>query len=244
MKQNIYDNPEFFDAYLQMRKHETGLNKVLEEPATYSLLPSLDSKFIVDLGCGFGNFCRYASSKGAKSVIGVDISKKMLQEAQNMTGDTRITYVNSPIEEFGVEPQTVDIVLSSLTLHYVENLDELLKEVFAWLSPRGQFIFSVEHPMTTALMSGWHKNKEGEKVFWPVDNYSKEGERVSHWFVDGVIKYHRTIETYINSLIDNGFTIKRVLEPEAAVHFMSHRPELAEESRRPPFLVVSSQKII
>jgi SAM-dependent methyltransferase len=209
MKQNIYDNPEFFDTYLQLRKHETCLNKVLEEPAINSLLPSLDSKSVVDLGCGFGRFCRHASSKGAKSVIGVGISKKMLQEARNMTGDTQITCVNSPIEKFDIEPQTADIVLSSLALHYVENLDGLLK-----------------------------------KVFWPVDNYRKEGKRVCHWIVDGVIKYHRTMETYINSLIDSGFTIKRILEPEAAAEFMSCRPELAEKSRRPPFLVISSQKII
>ena len=130
MKQNIYDNPEFFEGYLQLRKHEACVNNVLEEPATYSLLPSLDSKSIVDIGCGFGNFCRYAKSKGAKSIVGIDISKKMLQQAKNMTDDTLITYVNSPIEEFDIESQTVDIVLSSLTLHYVENLDGLLKKVF------------------------------------------------------------------------------------------------------------------
>ena len=59
-----------------------------------------------------------------------------------------------------------------------------------------------------------------------------------------VVKPLKTTETYINSLIDNGFTIKRVLEPEVAAEFMSHKPELAEESRRPPFLVISSEKIM
>lgn len=163
MKQNIYDNPEFFEGYLQLRKNEAGLNKVLEEPATYSLFPSLDSKSVVDLGCGFGNFCRYAVSKGAKSIVGVEISKKMLRQVKKMTDDSLITYVNSPIEDFEVEPKTVDLVVSSLTLHYVENLDGLLNKVFTWLANKGQFVFSVEHPMTTALMKGWHKNKEGEK---------------------------------------------------------------------------------
>jgi len=244
MKQNIYDNPEFFEGYQQLRKHESGLNKVLEEPATYSLLPSLDSKSIVDLGCGFGNFCRYARSRGATRVIGVDISKKMLRQAKEETDDSCVIYVNSPIEEFDIEPQMVDLVLSSLSIHYVKDIDELFKKVHIWLSLGGRFIFSVEHPILTALSDGWHKDKDGKKIFWPVDNYKKEGERVSRWFVDGVVKYHRTVETYINSLIDNGFTIKRVLEPEAAAEFMSHRPDLAEESRRPPFLVVSSQKIV
>jgi hypothetical protein len=46
-----------------------------------------------------------------------------------------------------------------------------------------------------------------------VDNYRPEGERRTKWFIDGVVKYHRTIETYVNGLIATGFTLRRLLEP-------------------------------
>ncbi len=73
-----------------------------------------------------------------------------------------------------------------------------------------------------------------------MDDYSFEGKRVGNWIVDGVVKYHRTLETYINSLIDNGFRIVRVTEPGVAEEYMNLRPDFRDESRRPPFLFVKA----
>ena len=60
--------------------------------------------------------------------------------------------------------------------------------------------------------------------------------------IDGVIKYHRTIETYINELVDSGFSIKRLLEPGPTGDVLTERPELSEHMRRPPILVISGTK--
>ena len=77
-----------------------------------------------------------------------------------------------------------------------------------------------------------------------MDRYHDESERCYTWFVDNVQKYHRTVATYLNTLTDNGLTIRRVLEPEAQPEFLAERPGLADESRRPPLMaVVSAQKL-
>ena len=65
MKQNIYDDPKFFEGYSQMRRHESGLNMAVDQPAMRSLLPPLTNKRVLDLGCGFGKMCRYAIEQGA-----------------------------------------------------------------------------------------------------------------------------------------------------------------------------------
>ncbi|MBN1188963.1 MAG: hypothetical protein JXA46_04360 [Dehalococcoidales bacterium] len=39
MKQNIYDNPDFFKGYCDLRTRQAGLNEVLEQPAVFSILP-------------------------------------------------------------------------------------------------------------------------------------------------------------------------------------------------------------
>ena len=65
MKQNIYDDPKFFAGYSQMRRHESGLNMAVDQPAMRSLLPPLTNKRVLDLGCGFGKMCRYAIEQGA-----------------------------------------------------------------------------------------------------------------------------------------------------------------------------------
>lgn len=110
------------------------------------------------------------------------------------------------------------------------------------LTEGGSFIFSVEHPICTSLLKGWCSSDDGTKKHWPVDDYKKENIRKSHWFVDDVIKYHRTIETYINELIDSGFSIKRCLEPGPTKNSMTERRELYEHLRRPPILVLAGTK--
>jgi len=89
MKQNIYDDPKFFDGYSKLRRHESGLNMAVDQPAIRSLLPPLAGQRVLDLGCGFGKLCRYAIEQGAASVVGVDISTRMLEKARNDTADPR-----------------------------------------------------------------------------------------------------------------------------------------------------------
>ncbi len=241
MKQNIYDDPRFFEGYSKLRRHESGLNMAVDQPAMRSLLPPLAAKRVLDLGCGFGKMCRYAIDSGAATVVGIDISAKMLAKARSDTPDQRITYVRSALEDLSFAPASFDVVVSSLAFHYVERFDSICANVKSWLVAGGAFVFSVEHPMVTAFPVGAYLKGKGEKEHWPIDNYKLEGIRHTQWFIDDVIKYHRSIETYVNTLIDNGFAIVRLLEPEATAAAIRERPELREESRRPTFMMISAR---
>ena len=64
MAQNIYDRPEFVE----------GLDGAPEWPALRAMLPDVDGLRVVDLGCGFGWFCRWARAHGASEVLGLDLS--------------------------------------------------------------------------------------------------------------------------------------------------------------------------
>jgi 2-polyprenyl-3-methyl-5-hydroxy-6-metoxy-1,4-benzoquinol methylase len=65
MTQNIYDNPDFFEGYSQLSRSVRGLAGAPEWPALRTLLPDLHNLRVVDLGCGFGWFCRWARENGA-----------------------------------------------------------------------------------------------------------------------------------------------------------------------------------
>lgn len=97
MKQNKYDNTNFFSAYGQMSRSIKGLEGAGEWHMFKELLPDLKDKNILDLGCGFGWHCRYAREQQANSVIGVDISENMLKKAREMTKDPLISYIQLPI---------------------------------------------------------------------------------------------------------------------------------------------------
>ena len=49
------------------------------------VLPDFKDKRVLDLGCGYGWHCIYAAEKGASSVVGIDISRKMLEVAKGKT---------------------------------------------------------------------------------------------------------------------------------------------------------------
>lgn len=238
--QNIFDDPVFFEQYRQLRENDSGLNGLLELPALYSLLPQLEGLSILDLGCGFGDFARYARQHGAASVLAIDVSEKMLALAREKTSDEHIEYRQLAIEQFAPPEQRFDLVISSLALHYIENFAALCKGVFASLKPGGQFIFSVEHPMCTAFQVGWVPYEDGN--VWPVDRYQEQTLRHTTWFVDDVQKYHRTVETYVNTLLDAGFALTRLLEPKPRDEAVALRPDLANQCRRPPFLLLRAVK--
>ena len=50
-----------------------------------------------------------------------------------------------------------------------------------------------------------------------MDHYRDEGERRTHWFIDGVVKYHRTVETYVNVLLAAGLVLARLEQPETSM---------------------------
>jgi len=209
MKQNIYDNPIFYQSYINLREEGKGLNDVLEIPAFRSLLPDLHNKKVLDLGCGFGESCKWYVANGAECVVGVDISDNMITRARHEFKDNRIGYVNQSIEDIELKPNHFDLVLSSLAFHYVANFTELVKRIYSFIRPGGTLIFSQEHPVATAkrVSDGWVKDQNGKKVHWILDDYADEGIREQCWFIDGVIKYHRTLSTIINTLIQTGFQI-------------------------------------
>lgn len=91
-------------------------------------------------------------------------------------------------------------------------------------------------------MDNWVKDNEGIKLHWALDNYQEEGKREEHWYINGVIKYHRTISTLINTLINNGFVLEKIIEPQSIPTGLEQMPKLINESRRPSFIFIKTRK--
>jgi SAM-dependent methyltransferase len=242
MPQNIYDEPGFFAAYSRLDRSVEGLAGMPEWPALRAMLPDLCGRKVVDLGCGFGWFCRWARQQGAARVLGIDLSEKMLARACSATSDAAITYMRADIERLALPDAAFDLAYSSLALHYIEDIAALFATVHCALMPGGHLVFSTEHPVYTApLHPGWSIDASGRKT-WPVDRYLVEGRRTTDWLAKGVVKYHRTIGTTLNHLIRGGFAISQVEEFCPTEAQIAAKPELAEERERPMFLLVAARQ--
>lgn len=242
MAQNIYDQPEFFSGYSQMRRSIEGLDGAAEWPAVRAVLPDLTGKRIVDLGCGFGWFARYVRQQGAASVLALDISQKMIARAKADTADAAITYEIADLDRLTLPDGAFDFAYSSLALHYIEEFGGLVETVYRALVPGSRFVFTVEHPIFMAPRNAtWARDAAGHRI-WPLDGYSVEGARTTDWLAKGVVKQHRTLGTTLNTLIAAGFSIRHVEEWRPDATDLAQHPEWAEELDRPMFLLVAVER--
>lgn len=243
MTQNIYDNEAFFQAYGQMPRSVDGLAGAPEWPNLRAMLPQIAGSRVLDLGCGYGWFCRWARENGAAQVLGVDMSERMLARARSATNDPAILYTRGNLECYDPPATGFDLIYSSLALHYIADLGRLLASVHRALVPGGALVFSVEHPILLGPTDpGWNVDSSGRKT-WRLDSYLDEGVRSVDWLVKGVIKHHRTIATYLNMLLAAGFTLTHVEEWGPTTEQIAANPDWADQRQRPPFLLVSARRL-
>ncbi|KAF5635787.1 methyltransferase type 11 [Fusarium sp. NRRL 52700] len=156
----VYDNDVFFAEYSAMDRSMKGLDGVPEWPQYQALLPKLHGLNVLDLGCGMGWFSRWAVELGAKSSLGLDNSHNMLARAKKMTNHDDISYEHVNLDQisFGEDMRNkYDLVHSSLVLHYLVNLDDLVKQIHNALCP-GELSHSVSniqftHPPMVKIVS-------------------------------------------------------------------------------------------
>ena len=88
----------------------------------------------------------------------------------------------------------------------------------------------------------YYYDENGKPLHFPVDNYYYEGKRNAVFLGEPVIKYHRTLTTYISTLIKKGFAIMDVQEPQPPEEMLVTVPGMRDEMRRPMMLIVSARK--
>ena len=146
------------------------------------------------------------------------------------------------MEDLQFPPETFDIVLSSLAFHYVKDFGPLAENIARWLKKGGHLVFSVEHPVfTSSGPQDWYYDETGEILHFPVDNYYYEGPRKAIFLGEPVVKYHRTLTTYLNTLLQNGLTLQHIIEPQPPAEMMDI-PGMKDEMRRLMMLLVSAMK--
>lgn len=242
MAQNIYDDPAFFAGYSQLPRQRRGLDGAPEWPALRALLPDVAGKRVADLGCGFGWAARWFREQGAASVVGFDLSRNMLARARADTEDDAIDYRLADLDTLDLPAAAFDLVHGALAFHYARDFGRLIRVIHRALAPGGSLVFTIEHPIfMAAAHPHWIPDEDG-RLTWPVNGYSREGERRVDWFVEGVVKYHRTLATTLNTLIGAGLTLRRIEEFAPTPEQIEAMPDLAEEMERPMILLVAAER--
>jgi SAM-dependent methyltransferase len=235
----FYDDLEAFAAYWASRERPDNPNNALEQPILRELAGDLHDRRILDLGCGAAMFGRHAFDQGCRSYVGVEASRNMVAAARETLAGTSGRIEHAAMETRSYREAAFDLVVSSLALHYVADLETVFAGVHRALVDGGRFVFSVEHPVITSCARGWDG---GPRQDWIVDDYFDVGPRQTSWLGGEVIRQHRTIEDYVSALQAAGFILDRLRESRPQRERFADEAEYERRKRIPLFLFLACYK--
>lgn len=152
---------------LHRREDVQTLNEKLLEPgqswrlyaaALSSLLPPLE---VVDFGCGTGTLT-VELARWAGHVTAIDRSGAALHKAKTEAarqGLRNITFLEADLHELPLDPASVDLVVVSQSLHFVDDLERVVAEGARVLKPGGRMVVLELLPHDEA----WVKDRLGHQ---------------------------------------------------------------------------------
>lgn len=228
---------EWYDRWLRERPiHE------LVVPSLFALTDDVAGRRVCDLACGQGVVARLLAQRGAR-VVGVDLSRRLLALArQSEVVEPRgVVYCQGDARALAIAADTFDGVLCNLALMDISDLAAVCREVRRVLRPQGWFVFSITHPCFETPGSRWVDAGAGTG-HREVRDYFVEGQ----WYsanLDGVRgkvgAYHRTLSTYLNTLLAVGLIPEQFNEPRATGTLAARMPGYSEV---PAFLVTRCRR--
>lgn len=221
-------DPGQYDAFAagyQQHAAEAPYNALYDRPAMLELMGDIDGKKVLDAGCGPGFYTAELLARGAE-VLGCDASERMIELARTRVGDTAGLRVHSLEEPFTwVEDESIDVVISALVYHYVNNRRGFVAEVHRMLTADGVFVISTHHPA-----GDWHRLGGSYFAVQPVTETWSKGWEITAW--------RMPLAQLADELTGAGFLIERLVEPAPQPQMAeSHPDSYARLSTEPGFIL-------
>lgn len=232
------DISEVYDRLAGAYEEEEPAQVIDNWPVGEAVLPDIKGKRVLEAGCGTGYHASHLVERGA-NVVGVDISKEMIEMATEQYGDmARFLQADlrQPVTE--LDSGNFDIIVCNHVLVHIEDWRPVMKEFSRLLAEDGQLVMSCDHPFKL------YRQNEGEDNQNPPDYYEVErftkketletDEDVTIHF------YRRPLVAMLNPLFEAGFVVEALRESIA-----TNDSELFKhfEESIPQFLVIRARKV-
>lgn len=220
-------------AAIAENKAENGYN---EHPAMRKAIGDVAGLRVLDAGCGPGFLSRDLLLAGAAAVTGFDVSPKMVAIAQRTAGPNAQLFEHDMAKPLdGLADQSFDRVVSSLAIDYVRDWTVPLAEFHRLLSPGGQLIASVQHPMGAFQ---WFKPPTAFGVHLCQADWRGFTETPVT-----VPDYYRSMSEILNPILDAGFRLDRLEETQPIDELAPINPrKYAQGKRFPTFMILKASK--
>lgn len=219
-----------YAARIEWKAH----NAYIDRPTVLSLLPEVEGKAVLDVGCGPGLYSKRLVELGA-SVTAIDVSPKMIEHAKVLLGDSADVFLhdlNKPLTF--IPDESLYLVVAPLVLDYIPDWHSLFTEFYRVLQESGIFVFSVEHPWMKFQVSGheYYFKTERTECLW-----TGFGEKVA------MPSIRRPLNAMLEPIHDAGFLLDRIVEATPTMDCKHIFPETFEEAlQKPSFLCIRARK--
>jgi ubiquinone/menaquinone biosynthesis C-methylase UbiE len=195
-----------FAAAYSARNDNSLFNAWYERPEMIRLAGDVAGLTVLDAGCGSGPLMNALRAKDAV-VSGFDLSPAMVELARTRLGDDADVRVADLGAALPYADDEFDLVVASLSLHYVQDWDSALAELRRVLKPGGRLLVSIIHPTVYAIVYP-------DADYFALARYSEDYDYGDEtiWMT----YWHRPLQDVLNTFVAAGFRITTVTEPAPA----------------------------
>ncbi|MFC1598512.1 class I SAM-dependent methyltransferase [Patescibacteria group bacterium] len=244
-----------FKAKIWDQRNTSGgepYKKHLLDPLILKLIQPIKNKVVLDQGCGNGHLAVKIAKYHPKKIILLDLYPENLKIAKknlkNISCPSQFiqTDLNQTIK---IKSNTIDLVVSSMTLIELKNINKVIKQTYRILKPNGQYLITTVHPAFSLKKYLQQKyTKEKNQKIIPVRHYFDNRKSQYVFGLDSQHKnftaphYSHTIEDYIKSLLKTGFKITAILEPQINKRLIKNAPRFKTDIDCPISLIIKATK--
>lgn len=208
MFHNLEQNRQHYDRVSRERNalylQRFDVNTLDENPIVTNLVTKMyerlfpqSARAILDVGCGTG-FYYPLLSRHAQSIVGVDVSKSMLQAARQLIEQRRLS--NCSVKEcsaldLSFEDDSFDVVHCWDVLHHVSDMRRTLAEVHRVLKPGGRLI-CIEPNLLNPSIAWYHARRRSEWRLFTQNQFSLVHRLRKNFEV--TVSYDNTIISFLN----------------------------------------------
>jgi SAM-dependent methyltransferase len=228
---------------------------LVNTPAFMEMLPDVDGRIGLDVGCGEGHNTRLVAERGG-NMVALDVSRPFVSAGVELerSDPVGIRYVLGDGRFLPLGSASVDFVTAFMSLMDVADPEGVLREVARVLRPRGFVQFSIAHPFTSTPIRRWSSAEKEKRDALTIGDYFYEGPLEETWIFSAapaelrrnrrpfnIVYARRTLAGWLNAVIRAGLMIEAVAEPCADEETATRHPEVADTRVAPYFLLVRAR---
>ncbi|MBW3669002.1 MAG: class I SAM-dependent methyltransferase [Actinobacteria bacterium] len=197
---------------------------------------------VLDVGTGEGQLARLAlHQSNAATAVGVDPTWSQIHTAHHRARGP--VYAQAGAAALPFPDESFDAVVACLVFEHIDDVDDAIAEVARVLTPRGRFLFFLNHPLLQTPNSGWIDDRILDEQYWRIGPYLNEDKTIEEVEKDIFIPFiHRPLSRYLNALADNGLTLRRMEEPAPPPGFLARAHEYKQAASIPRLLFLRLEK--